>query len=109
MVNDDGYVQLVAASISGYLQDHLRDRRCHSPRNFRDDLDTALARLRSRSPHVPGIEDGGLTFSETSGEHKSEERRRGEPQGSKVSRRNLYFLSFPLISLFDIFWAADSE
>ena len=52
---------------------------------FRDDLDTAL-------------EDGGSIFSEASGEHKGEEGRRGEPQSSGVSKRNLYFLS--------LFWIA---
>ena len=37
---------------------------------FRDRLDTALARLRSRSPLVPGI---GSSSSEASGERESEE------------------------------------
>jgi len=48
---------------------------------FRDHLDTALARLRSRSPLVPGIGDGGSISSEASGERESdsgEEGRRGE-------------------------------
>ena len=40
---------------------------------FRDRLDTALARLRSRSPLVPGIGDGGSPSSEASGERGSEE------------------------------------
>jgi hypothetical protein len=63
-----------------HLQEHLRDRR-RSRMPFRDHLDTALARLRSRSPLVPGIGDGGSISSEASGERESdsgEEGRRGE-------------------------------
>ena len=97
MVNDDGYVQLVTASISGIPSRPPSIPPPSQSSNFRDDLDTALARLRSRSPHVPGTEYGGSTFSEASGEYKSEERRRGEPQGSGFFQRNLYFLSLYVI------------
>ncbi|KIM43457.1 hypothetical protein M413DRAFT_443390 [Hebeloma cylindrosporum] len=69
-----------------HLQDHLRDRR-HPRMPFRDRLDRALARLRSRSPLVPGIGDGGSSSSEASGERESEEsgeERRGRRNSGRV-------------------------